>query len=169
MKLFSLRKFAHFTLGVIFTILSFMIFYFVAKPLFPDNVTEVDKRLHFDYSVNRATEYDEMEQPFWWLEMGENSILLANIGDETIIGTVRLAMTPNPCNYYRTIEINYLDKKDKIIFLANQEILHYELEVKLEPFENKILGFNSITGMDCRVNNGDQRNFLLKLIEVGFN
>lgn len=93
--------------AVFFMSISFLTFYNVSLPLFSDYETEVDKLQHFDYSVGRATEYDELKKPFWWLEMGQNFVTVINRGNEVIIGIVALDLTPNPCKSSRAVRISY--------------------------------------------------------------
>lgn len=158
----------YFFSGFLLLVAAVLIFQFVAKPIFPENVTEVDKRSYFDYSVNRAMEYDELGNPFWWLEMGENSISLMNVGDETIVGTVIFTLATNPCNFYRGIELSYLDQTDKVFFSRNQEMYIHKVNIRLEPFQSEVLTIASTSGLDCNVKNGDERNFLLRFRDVRF-
>lgn len=158
----------YYFIGVLLIAAAVLVFQFVAKPLFPEDVTEVDKRLYFDYSVNRAMEYDELGNAFWWLEMGENSISLMNVGDETIVGTVTFTLGTNPCNFYRGLELSYLDQTDKVFFSRNQEKYIHDVNIRLEPFQSEVLSIASISGLDCNVKNGDERNFLLRLRDVRF-
>jgi hypothetical protein len=169
MQLHLVLRIIYLLLGLFFSISSILIYQFVAKPLFPEEVTEVDKKIYFDYVVNRALEYDSEQKPFWWLEMGENSLQLLNVGDETIIGNVSFKLTPNPCNFSRSIKFMFNDKYDLKFIPGLQEEFSYNLEIKLEPFQSKELKIVSTRGEECKVSNGDERNFLLKLSEVRFN
>lgn len=153
---------------MIFLSFSILVLRYISNPLLSIHSTETDPSILLDFNVNKSTEFDLNKKSFWWLTMDENIITIMNRGDESVKFDVNLIMSQNPCETAKDIEIEFLTNK-RIYEIKDKEKTTISLgKFIFKPFENLVLNIKGRPGFNCKIKNGDVRNFLVKLEKVEF-
>ena len=118
--------------------------------------TNIEDNVVTRFSV--PTEYQNKDS-FWWLLGGKNIINIINFSTEKHSGNLILRIANNPCKSVKNIYF----QNQKFDF-QNNEIVEISTNFTIEPLKKNSIILIVSNEDRCLVNNGDQRNFGVKVL-----
>ena len=156
------NAFAALILIINFTLMVFGIFviFKVSAPLYAKEINEIDKKTVIGLKTSTKSEYDSELNPFWWVTNPKTELYFTNYSDELIVGKIILYYEENPCLSKGVFFLKY-NKRETQINLSEENVTETYVEI---PGRNRIVfELYSKGNINCKVNNGDLRNFIAKV------
>ena len=135
-------------------------------PLSKIENTEVNKSKVIGLISTSSMEFDENNNPFWWIVREGSELKFTNYSDEPLIGKIVLKFEDNPCKNLQLIDLGMKNSIRQYRFINPETTI--EFEIVFEKRETIKLILKTTQFNDCYQYNGDTRNFGAKLIYWGF-
>ena len=103
------------------------------------------------------TEYINNDS-FWWLPTGESNIKLINFSNSSFDGVLHLNITNNPCQNSESAKLG-----DRVFRIPKVGELELSQNFNIVALEQKSLELIITNSDDCFLNNGDSRNFGIRI------
>jgi hypothetical protein len=136
--------------------------------LYRGEVTENNISKFVVARFSSPTEY-EIDNPFWWLVEGENSLIVRNDSDEKQKGLLYLYLESNPCKKNAIIKISSINFNLNSVIQGSEEMsTELKIPVSVKPYgEIKYSAYLELNE-NCILKNGDNRNLAAKITDYKF-
>jgi hypothetical protein len=141
---------------IVFGIIVF-IYGLIWLKFFNNTETRIEDNVVTRFSV--PTEYQNKDS-FWWLLEGENVISILNFSTERQNGNLILSTVNNPCKNIESVIFQNQEYK-----FNNDEKVEISTKFIIEPLQTIYLNLFVKNEDKCIIQNGDQRNFGVKVID----
>ena len=126
-------------------------------------INEVNKKIALALESSVMTEFEPDGSPYWWITKEGVGLTYTNTTQERVVGNLALTFKPNPCLQEKSIDLISRNKTVGRLEIGNLGKFRTNVAIDLEPYQKITITLNTLDTVLCKVDNGDERDFVAKL------